>query len=114
ISFSKTLIEEFEFENCTFDSCLFIGSILKNCRFTDCTFVNCNTYRIEFVSVYINPQSFDKCLDETKYQNIGMHLYRELLSNSRQQSQPDFSHHALFEFRRWLRLEQLYELNQGG
>jgi hypothetical protein len=114
ISFSKTLIEGLEFENCKFSSCLFIGSVIRNCRFTDCSFKRCNTYRIEFSGVYINPQSFDECLDESKYQNIGVHLYQELLSNSRQLSQPDFIHHALFEFRRWLRLEQLYELKQEG
>jgi hypothetical protein len=74
ISFSKTLIEGLEFENCTFESCLFIGTIIRNCRFTNCTFKNCNPYRIELSNVYINPQSFDGCLDEKRYQNIGAHL----------------------------------------
>jgi hypothetical protein len=39
-----------------------------------------------------------------------VHLYQELLNNSRRQSQPDFALDALFEFRRWLRFERVYLL----
>ena len=113
ISFSKTLIEEIEFKDCTFTSCLFLGTIFKHCRFTDCTFINSNTYRIEFIDVYINPRSFDGCLDKKLHQNIGVYLYQELLNNSRQQSQPDFAQEALFQFRRWLRFEQVYKLRRN-
>jgi hypothetical protein len=91
-----------------------MGSTFKNCRFTDCAFINCNTHRIEFINVYLNPRSFDRCLDAKRHQNIGVHLYQELLNNSRQQSQPDFTHDALFQFRRWLRFEQTYQLRQNG
>jgi hypothetical protein len=113
VSFSKTLIEEIEFKDCTFTSCLFLGTIFKHCRFTDCTFIKCNTYRIEFTDVYISPRSFDRCLDRKLHQNIGVYLYQELLNNSRQQSQPDFAQDALFEFRRWLRFEQIYKLRRN-
>ncbi|MBR1218201.1 pentapeptide repeat-containing protein [Bradyrhizobium sp. U87765 SZCCT0131] len=112
-SFSKTLIEEIEFNKCTFIDCLFIGSVFKNCRFSECTFISCNTYRVEFADVYLDPRSFSKCLDEERHQNIGVHLYQELLNNSRRQSQPDFAHYALFEFRRWLRLEQCYQFRKN-
>jgi uncharacterized protein YjbI with pentapeptide repeats len=114
MSFSRTLIDGIEFENCDFDRCLFVGASLKNCRFTDCKFINCNMYRVEFSNVYLNPTSFDRCLDQDKYQNIGVHLYQELLNNCRQQSQPDFTQHALFEFRRWLRFQYFYDLKQEG
>jgi hypothetical protein len=113
VSFSKTLIEEIEFIKCKFTDCLFIRSIFKDCRFTDCEFVDSNTHRIKFVDVYLNPRSFEKCLNKNQHQNIGVHLYQELLNNSRRQSQPDFAHEALFEFRRWLRFEYIYRLRQG-
>jgi Ion channel len=112
-SFSKTLIEEIEFRKCKFTSCLFLGSTFRNCRFSECVFVNSNTYRIELIDVYLNPRSFDQCLDKTRHQNIGVHLYQELLNNSRRQSQPDFADLALFEFRRWLRFEQCYKFRKN-
>jgi hypothetical protein len=112
ISFSKTVVEDIEFKDCTFTSCLFVGTVFKNCRFNDCVFLDCNTYRIEFVDVYLNPRSFSQCLDKKRHQNIGVHLYQELLNNSRRQSQPDFAQDSLFEFRRWLRFEHIYMLIQ--
>jgi Ion channel len=52
-------------------------------------------------------------LNKKLHQNIGVYLYQELLNNSRQQSQPDFAQDALFQFRRWLRFEQIYKLRQN-
>jgi hypothetical protein len=52
-------------------------------------------------------------LDKKLHQNIGVYLYQELLNNSRQQSQPDFAQDALFQFRRWLRFEQIYKLRRN-
>jgi Ion channel/Pentapeptide repeats (9 copies) len=110
VSFSKTLIDNIEFKKCTFLRCLFIAARIERCRFTECTFVESNPYRIEFENTYINPLSFEQCLDRTKYQNIGVYLYQELLNNSRKQSQPDFTQDALFLFRRWTRYQDLYRL----
>jgi len=114
VSFSKTLIENIEFENCDFTGCLFIATSLRNCRFTKCRFVKCNMYRVEISNVYLNPASFEKCLDKNKYQNIGLHLYQELLNNCRQQSQADFTQHAIFESRRWIRYQYCFDLKQEG
>jgi hypothetical protein len=113
VSFSKTWIEGIEFSNCSFTDCLFIGTVFKDCRFTNCTFTGSNTYRIKFIDVFLNPRSFDKCLDKKRHQNIGLHLYQELLNNSRRQSQPDFAHDALFQFRRWNRFENIYRFRRG-
>lgn len=114
VSLSKTSIERFEFINCTFNSCLFIGTIFRECRFSECKFIDCNTHRIEFVDVFVSPLAFASSLDRRRHQNIGVHLYQELLNNSRRQSQPDFAQDALFEFRRWLRFEKKYLMSQPG
>jgi hypothetical protein len=114
VSFANVAIDRLEFKNCTFTSCLFIGTIFRDCRFSGCAFVDCNTFRIELIDVYVDPRSFDQCLDKRRHQNIGVHLYQELLNNSRRQSQPDFTQDALFLFRQWLRFETIYELRQPG
>ncbi|MET4212289.1 ion channel [Bradyrhizobium sp. LA2.1] len=113
-SFSKTLIDNIEFKKCTFLRCLFIGTRIKRCRFTECSFIDTNTYRIEFEDTYINPLSFQQCLDPSRYQNIGVYLYQELLNNSRRQSQPDFTQDALFLFRRWTRYQEVYRLKAAS
>lgn len=114
VSFTSTSIERFEFTDCTFTSCLFIGTIFKDCRFAGCLFIDCNTYRIEFIGVHVDPLSFEQCLNPERHQNIGVHLYQELLNNSRRQSQPDFAQDALFRFRQWLRFQSIYMLRQPG
>ena len=113
VSFSKTLIDNIEFKKCTFERCLFIGTRIRRCRFTECSFVETNTYRIEFEDTYVNPLSFQRCLDRYKYQNIGVYLYQELLNNSRRQSQPDFTQDALLLFRRWTRYQEVYRLKNA-
>lgn len=111
-SLSKTVVKNIEFTDCTFTKCLFIATVFENCRFTNCAFVESNMYRSEFINVYIDPKSFEKCLDKTKHQNIGVGLYQELLNNSRKQSQPDHTIEALFEFRRWMRYQHQHEISQ--
>jgi len=113
VSFSKTVIEDFEFSDCDFVDCRFIGTIFMRCRFINCTFTRCNMYRCEFSEVFVNPRSFENCTP-AKYQNIGAYLYHELLNNSRRQSQPDFAQEALYQFRRWQRSEDIYTLSMPG
>jgi len=103
VSFSKTTIDAIDFSDCTFSKCLFLGTMFVRCRFTNCRFIDCNPYRIEFSSTHIDPRSFDSCLPRRKYENIGVHLYQELLRNSRELAQPDFSDYAHYHFRRWQR-----------
>lgn len=103
MSFKSTVIEDFEFNRCTFNGCLFIATTLKNCRFAACEFVNSNFHRAEFHDTYVDPRSFGKAIDKTEYPNIGVYLYQELLRNSRQQAQPDFANEAKYLFRKWQR-----------
>jgi len=102
-SFSKTQLSQLEFSNCTFESCLFIGSVIFSCRFNDCQFINCNFYRAQFENCFIDPRSFSRCLNPSSHANIGVGLYQELLQNSRQQAQPEFTSESQYQFRRWKR-----------
>jgi uncharacterized protein YjbI with pentapeptide repeats len=103
VSFSHTTIIGFEFTDCTFQGCLFIGTIFRDCRFTSGSFIECNPYRIEFQGCYVDPRSFDNCIHDHKYSNIGVYLFQEILRNSRQQGQPEFSDEARFRFMKWKR-----------
>jgi hypothetical protein len=113
VSLSKTTIEGIDFSDCTFSRCLFLGTMFRHCRFLNCKFVDSNMYRVEFQNVFIGPSSFKNCLDKKRHQNIGLHLYQELLRNSREQSQPDFADEAHFEFRRWQRYRLKWEINNS-
>lgn len=114
ISFSKTLLSYLEFTDCTFNECLFVGSIVSDCRFNDCQFVNCNFFRAQFQNCFIDPSSFARCLDPVNHANIGVGLYQELLQNSRQQAQPEFSNEAQYQFRRWKRFLGWHEVRTSN
>lgn len=101
VSFSRTEIELFEFNNCTFRRCLFIGTIFRDCRFAGCKFIDCNPFRLQFLGCFADPSQFDSCLPRPDSANLGVHLFQQLLLNSRQQAQPDFADEAQFWFRRW-------------
>ncbi len=102
-SFAKTHLSQLEFTDCQFENCLFIGSIITACRFNSCEFVNCNFYRSQIQNCHVDPRAFARCLDLKKYANIGVGLYQELLHNSRQQVQPEFTREAQYQFSRWKR-----------
>lgn len=105
VSFRSTQIERIEFNNCEFIECLFIATTFNNCRFTSCKFTDCNPHRIDFERCFVDPKSFENCIIGAQYANIGVYLFQELLRNSRQQAQPDFSDDAQFLFRRWQRYQ---------
>lgn len=109
-SLAKTEIKDIEFQNCTFVDCLFMGSTFANCRFTDCKFTRCNVHRFELRNVFVHPNTFAKCIPSKKYANIGVHLFQELLRNSRLQAQPDYADEAQYMFRRWQRFLNQDEL----
>lgn len=112
VSFSKTTIKHLEFINCRFLRCLFIGTTFKSCRFSGCSFIDTNVHRVEFIDVYIDPRSFSKCLDIKRHQNIGVHLHHDVLKNSRQQAQPEFSDISVYQFRKWKRAQAIYEMSK--
>lgn len=103
VSFSKTQLMFLEFSECLFEECLFIGSVISDCRFNDCAFVRCNFYRVQFDRCFVDPSAFSRCQNPKKHSNIGVGLYQELLQNSRQQAQPDFTAEAQYQFSRWKR-----------
>ncbi len=110
VSFSKTCISGFSFRNCTFDRCLFIGASIEDCEFHNCHFILTNTHKLSICRTYIDPMSFRRCLISRKHQNIGVHLYQMLLSNSRGTEQIEFERDAQFFFLRWKRLQDGYEI----
>lgn len=110
VSFAKTRISGFSFRNCTFDRCLFIGAAIVDCDFHNCKFVLTNTHKLSISGTYIDPTSFRRCLNPGKHQNIGVHLYQMLLSNSRGAEQIEFERDAQFLFLRWKRFQDAYEI----
>lgn len=104
-SFKETVISDYEFERCDFEGCVFIGTILRNCRFNRCKFTNCNFFRVEFYDCFLDPAQFRECVPIKGNENVGLHLYHELLANSRQQAQPDYADEAQFRFRKWQRYQ---------
>lgn len=111
-SFAKTHIDYIEFTDCQFENCLFTGANITNSRFNNCKFINCNFYRTEIQNCFIDPRSFEHCMDKTKYANIGVGLFQELLNNSRQQAQPAYSREAQFQFSRWQRYLKWADIRQ--
>jgi len=114
VSFAKTLLSQLEFTDCQFENCLFIGSIISDCRFNACHFVSCNFYRSQILNCYVDPKAFAQCLNRKKHANIGVGLYQELLHNSRQQAQPEFSSYAQYQFLRWKRYLKWDEITNSS
>lgn len=100
-SFSKTEICNVVFINCRFTDCLFIGATIKDCEFHNCIFKNVNTYKITIEETYINPESFIHCIKGIDKSNIAIHLFQQLLHNSKQQGQAKFSRVAEYNFKKW-------------
>lgn len=114
VSFTQTVIDDYEFKYCRFERCLFIGTTFRNCRFTNCDFISCNFFRSEFFECFVDPSQFDGCLPKAGYENIGVHLFQELLRNSRQQVQPDFADEAQYRFRKWQRYQLWAQMVNSG
>lgn len=101
VSFSKTQLNQVVFINCKFEDCLFIGTEILNCEFHNTYFKNCNPFKITFKETYINPASFNKCITGTDKANIGVHLFQQLLNNSDDKLQLNFSREAQYQFKKW-------------
>jgi hypothetical protein len=120
-SFSKTEIVGVMFNECVFEDCLFVGVTLKNCEFHNCVFKEVNTHKIVIKDCYIDPASFKHAVKGYKYANIGIHLFQQLLQNSKERSQRTFERHAEYHFKKWnnkvllmkYRLGQPYKLSFG-
>ncbi|MES0064225.1 ion channel [Mesorhizobium sp. M0074] len=112
VSFSKKEIQDIVFDNCTFVECLFIHTTVRKCEFIKCTFVRTNVNKITIIDSYLDPDSFLRCLDKRRHQNIGVRLYQQLMNNSDDQRQPIFEAKARFMFFRWRRYELKYLLNK--
>lgn len=100
-SFSKTDITNVVFIDCKFEDCLFIGTSVKDCEFHNCNFINVNTFKISIENTYINPESFSKCFTGIDKSNIAIHLFQQLINNSKDQGHLRFSRVAEFNFRKW-------------
>ncbi len=112
VSFSHTRICDIIFRNCKFDSCQFVDSSIANCEFHNCIFTLTNTHKIKIATTFVNPRSFKECLDAGKHQNVGVHLYQQLLKNSRDLDQPEFAREAQFLFLRWKRLQDKHNIKR--
>lgn len=100
-SFSKTIIKKVTFCNCVFTDCLFIGTSLFDCEFHNCRFINVNTFKIRIKNTLLKPESFDLCLTGRDKANIGVHLYHQLLSNSKEKGSSKDVRLAEFNFKKW-------------
>lgn len=113
VSFTRTVIRDIEFRDCHFVDCLFIAATLDKCEFHQCVFKSVNTHKIQIVGTYIDPGYFKQALDKKLHQNIGVHLYQTLMNNSHDEEQPEFKERARFEFLRWKRLQESYEVAEA-
>ena len=100
-SFSKTLIQNVVFINCKFTDCLLIGTTIRECEFHNCSFKNVNTHKIIIEDSYVNPEAFINCINGVEKSNIAIHLFQQLLHNSKQQGQSRFSRIAEYNFKKW-------------
>ncbi|MCF6131609.1 pentapeptide repeat-containing protein [Flavobacterium wongokense] len=103
VSFSKTVLKNIDFTLCQFEDCLFVGTKFENCKFRQCIFNNVNTHEIAFKQTYINPKSFinNFVKSDIRKANIAVHLFQELLNNSRDEEQSDFARISNFHFKTW-------------
>lgn len=103
VSFSKTSFKNLDFTLCHFEDCLFIGSKIMNCKFIKCTFKNVNTHEIQINNTYLNPQSFKNNFNRKDIlkSNIAVHLFQQLLNNSRDDEQSEMARKANFQFKCW-------------
>ena len=103
VSFTKTTLKNIDFSSCHFVDCLFIGSKIINCKFRQCTFKNVNTHEIVIERTYINPENFTKNYEWTDIEksNIAVHLFQQLLNNSRDEEQSNFARIANYNFKKW-------------
>ncbi len=101
VSFTKTELQKVYFENCEFIDCLMIGTKIIDCEFHNCSFKNVNTHKIKINNTYINPRSFERNLTDFKKANICVHLFHELLNNSRDFEQSKFARYAQYNFEKW-------------
>jgi uncharacterized protein YjbI with pentapeptide repeats len=103
VSFTKTTLKDIDFTSCHFEDCLFIGSIIENCKFRKCTFLNVNTDDIQFKKTYINPFSFvdNYSKKDLGKANLAVHLFQQLLNNSRDEEQSEFARVADYNFKKW-------------
>lgn len=105
VSFSKKELRGVEFKRCGFIDCLFIGTHFNECDFHDCTFEGCNLYKARFTACYIDPVAFEHTCDPSRHSNVGVGLFQQLMQNSANTQQPDFSHSAQYLFRKWQRYQ---------
>lgn len=103
VSFTKTKLKNLDFTLCHFEDCLFIGTEIHNCQFHQCTFKNVNTHQIEIKQTYIDPVSFKKNYKKSDLEksNLAVHLFQELLDNSRDEEQSEFARISNYYFRKW-------------
>jgi hypothetical protein len=113
VSLSKKVIQGVEFKRCVFIDCLFIGTKFESCEFHYCTFEGCNPYKASFSKTYINPEVFAKILDPKRHSNIGVWLFQQLMQNSAECQQPEYTQTAQYHFKKWLRYQMSYEYSQG-
>ena len=103
VSFTKTKLKKIDFTLCHFEDCLFIGTEIQNCQFHQCTFKNVNTHQIEIKQTYIDPVSFKKNYNrkDIEKSNLAVHLFQQLLDNSRDEEQSEFARISNYYFKKW-------------
>jgi len=104
-SFKDTEIKNIVFTDCKFYDCLFLSTFFNSCDFHSCEFQNSNLSKARFVDTYIDPRFFNGNYDKKSHQNLGVGLYHDLLQNSRNTHQPNFTEEAQILFNRWDRYQ---------
>ncbi len=61
IDYSEKYLKNIEFDNCTFQNCIFLKSDLEGTRFEDCLFENCNFSMTKVQGVGFRNATFNGC-----------------------------------------------------
>ena len=100
-SFSNTEILNVDFTDCHFENVLFKRTSIEGCDFQRCTFKRVNTHKITISRTYINPQNFVKNYVYIEESNMAVHLFQQLLNNSKDNEQNEFARVANYNFHKW-------------
>ncbi|NIF33757.1 hypothetical protein F3J29_16640 [Enterobacter sp. Cy-643] len=101
VSLSKTTLSNITIKKCKFIDCLFIGCVFDDVRFHDCIFERCNFFRVKFNACYGRPSQFENAIRDKKYANIAVHLFDQLRSLYRIESQKRYKSEAEYHFNKW-------------
>ncbi|TAD87919.1 MAG: hypothetical protein EAZ99_15635 [Alphaproteobacteria bacterium] len=115
VQFNSSEFKKVTFKSCKFEDCLFVNAHFISVEFHDVEFKNCNLWKASFEKCYVDPKIFKfDSVFERDAPNIALTLYHALLKNSREECQMERARNSDLEFKRWMHLNEIYEVSRDG